>query len=174
MTKGTAEKSQAEAVRFDATCTPDVWLSGYGDWLAGGFAGCALSAGGRSSSAALSSVASAYRLIRADPRLRLARTAEDIRLAREAEDLAILLHFQSTAPFEHDVDLVEVFARLGVRIVGLAYNRRGLVCDGCEEPLRRRAESIRAPGRRGDEPTPPARRSLPHGPALVSRCAGGL
>lgn len=119
---------------FDATCTPDVWLAGYPDWLEGGFAGCALSCGGSSSAQAIASVGRAYRLIRSDPRLTLASTARDIRDARATGRLAVLLHFQGTEPLEHDVNLVEVFWRLGVRIMQLAYNRRGLVCDGCEVP----------------------------------------
>jgi membrane dipeptidase len=46
----------------------------------------------------------------------------------------LILHFQGTEALEYEPGLLEVWWRLGVRVVQLAYNRRNPFCDGCEEP----------------------------------------
>jgi membrane dipeptidase len=74
------------------------------------------------------------RLIRESPTLRLATSAGDIRSAKAEGQLAVGLHFQGVEALEYDLDLPEVFWRLGVRVIQLAYNRRNPFCDGCEEP----------------------------------------
>jgi membrane dipeptidase len=124
-----------DAVIIDGTCPGDTWRASYQDWIDGGFAGCVLSVGGTAScSETCAGVGEVYLVIREDPRLVLALTADDVHRAHETGRLAVLLHFQGTQELGEDPNLVEVFYRLGVRIMGLAYNRRGLVCDGCEVP----------------------------------------
>jgi membrane dipeptidase len=65
--------------------------------------------------------------------LTLAMTAGDIELAKREGRLAIVLHFQGGAPLEYDPHLVEVFYRLGVRVIQLTYNERNPLGDGCTE-----------------------------------------
>jgi len=60
-------------------------------------------------------------------------TVQDIYRAKEERKLAVILQFQNTIPIEHDVRLLEVWYKLGVRIVELTYNERNLVGDGCME-----------------------------------------
>lgn len=60
-------------------------------------------------------------------------TAEAILAAKRKGLLAVGLHFQGTDPFEGSVELVELFAGLGIRHVLLAYNQKNLVGDGCVE-----------------------------------------
>ena len=60
-------------------------------------------------------------------------TVEDILEAKERDKLAVILQFQNSLPIEHDVRLLEVWYKLGVRIVQLTYNPRNLVGDGCAE-----------------------------------------
>ncbi|MBI4279588.1 MAG: membrane dipeptidase [Armatimonadetes bacterium] len=67
-------------------------------------------------------------------RIRLATRAKDIDDAKAEGRCAIVFHFQNTRPFEGDTRLVRVFKDLGVRVVGLTYNERNLVGDGCTEP----------------------------------------
>ncbi len=123
------------ALIIDGTCPGETWQARYQDWIDGGFSACALSVGGSGSgSQAMTGLAGVYRTIREDPRLVLALSADDIRRAHASGQLAVLLHFQGTQELGYDPGLVEVFWRLGLRIMGLAYNRRGPVCDGCEEP----------------------------------------
>jgi membrane dipeptidase len=57
----------------------------------------------------------------------------DVRRAKRRGRLGIVFHFQNTLPFERDPELVELYYRLGVRVVQLTYNARNWVGDGCEE-----------------------------------------
>lgn len=124
-----------EMLTIDGTCPGVTWRQNYEQWIEGGVTACALSIGGTNSARdGLSAIASAYRLIREDPRLALALNGDDIRRAHRDGKLAVYLQFQGTQELEYEPDLVEIFWNLGVRVTGLAYNRRGIVCDGCEEP----------------------------------------
>lgn len=123
-----------DALIIDATCPPDLWVPGYADWLDGGFSACALSVGGGTVGGAVAALGAAYRMVRNDPRLTQVQSAQDIREAHRSGRLGVLLHFQSTRALDYEPDLVEVYQRLGVRMMGLAYNRRNPLCDGCEEP----------------------------------------
>lgn len=60
-------------------------------------------------------------------------TADQIIAAKQAGKLAVGLHFQGTDPFEGSVELVEVFAELGIRHALIAYNQKNLAGDGCVE-----------------------------------------
>lgn len=60
-------------------------------------------------------------------------TVEDILEAHKSQKLAVVLQFQNTSPIEHDVRLLEVWYKLGVRVMELTYSQRNLVGDGCDE-----------------------------------------
>jgi membrane dipeptidase len=59
--------------------------------------------------------------------------ARDFAIAKKTKRLAILYGFQDATPFGEDLDRLDVFHNLGLRIVQLTYNRRNLVGDGCLE-----------------------------------------
>lgn len=61
-------------------------------------------------------------------------TADDIDVARAAGKLAVSFNFQGSGPFANDPNLIEIYARLGVKIVILNYNSRNALGDGCQEP----------------------------------------
>jgi len=61
------------------------------------------------------------------------RSIDDVDLAQKEGKLAITLNFQGTNVLANDVNLVEVFYRLGVRHMLMAYNQKNLVGDGCAE-----------------------------------------
>jgi membrane dipeptidase len=83
------------------------------------------------------------RLLSTRPDLLHVRSASDIRQAEAHGKLGILFHFQGTAPFEADFDLVEAYQTLGLRMVMLTYNVKNLVGDGCEnERMRDLAASV--------------------------------
>jgi membrane dipeptidase len=63
----------------------------------------------------------------------LATSARDIEAAKASGRIAIVLHFQGGTPLEYDVNLVEAFYRLGVRVIQLTYNERNPLGDGCTE-----------------------------------------
>jgi membrane dipeptidase len=58
----------------------------------------------------------------------------DIHAARAAGKLGLLYDFQDTSPLEGDAARVATFSALGVKVMQLTYNRRGLSGDGCLEP----------------------------------------
>lgn len=61
------------------------------------------------------------------------RTAADIERARHEAKPGIILGWQNISPIEDDLERLEAFHALGVRIVQLAYNVRNLVANGCFE-----------------------------------------
>jgi membrane dipeptidase len=65
--------------------------------------------------------------------LQILRHAADIERAHRDHTYGIILDFQNTTPFGDDLDRVEYFHNLGVRMVQLTYNLRNLVGDGCTE-----------------------------------------
>nr|WP_246211392.1 membrane dipeptidase [Phytoactinopolyspora alkaliphila] len=84
---------------------------------------------------AVSLLGRAHRFIRERPdELVQVTSVEQIRQAKRDGRLAVVSQFQGTHALEYDVDLVEVFWRLGVRVMQLTYNQRSPVGDGCEEP----------------------------------------
>jgi len=63
----------------------------------------------------------------------IVRRAEEIERVHRAGRHGILLDFQNTTPIGEDLDRVQHFYNLGVRMVQLTYNLRNLVGDGCTE-----------------------------------------
>ncbi|MGH8124187.1 MAG: dipeptidase [Rudaea sp.] len=67
-------------------------------------------------------------------RLMQVRSAADLESARCSVRLGLIYGFQDATPMGEDLDRVDTFRELGVRIFQLTYNRRNLVGDGCLEP----------------------------------------
>jgi membrane dipeptidase len=63
--------------------------------------------------------------------------AGDLERARRENKYAILIGFQGAEPIGREFHLLAVFWRLGLRILGLTYNQRNLLGDGCLEPENR-------------------------------------
>jgi len=63
----------------------------------------------------------------------LVDTFADVERAKLEDKLAIVLHFQGTNPVEGDVKMIEIYHRLGIRHMLMAYNMKNLVGDGCLE-----------------------------------------
>jgi membrane dipeptidase len=64
----------------------------------------------------------------------IARRKADIAAAKASKRTALALGFQDSAPFGADLDRVDMFHDLGLRICQPTYNRRNLMGDGCLEP----------------------------------------
>lgn len=67
-----------------------------------------------------------------DKILHVTRVGDVARAKREGK-LGIIFHFQNTQPLERNPGLVEVYYRLGVRMIQLTYNLKNWVGDGCDE-----------------------------------------
>ena len=63
----------------------------------------------------------------------LVNTVDDIHRARNERKLAVGFHFQGSVPVGRDLSMVEVFYKLGIRHMLLAYNQKNFVADGCHE-----------------------------------------
>ena len=63
----------------------------------------------------------------------LVESVEDIERAKAGGKLAVGFHFQETNPLEGSLAMIEVYYRLGIRHMLLAYNQKNRVGDGCAE-----------------------------------------
>lgn len=66
--------------------------------------------------------------------LSVVRRHADIARAKKEGTLGLILGFQNTEMVERDLARLDVFHRLGVRIIQLTYNDRNIIGDGCLEP----------------------------------------
>jgi membrane dipeptidase len=64
----------------------------------------------------------------------IVRKREDITQAKKNRKIGIMPGFQYTSFLEEDPSRIETFRQLGVRIMQVTYNNRGLFGDGCLEP----------------------------------------
>jgi len=67
-------------------------------------------------------------------KIRLARSVADIRAAKAAGDTAIIIHFQGADPIEDELDFIDIFHAVGLRVMQVTYNLRNRLGDGCFEP----------------------------------------
>jgi membrane dipeptidase len=125
----------SDAIVIDGTCPGEHWREAFSTWSSGGASACVVSVASlEGCRETLDRLGEVFRLVNQTEELCLATDAGAIRAAKRDGKLAVVLHFQGTGPFEDDLGLAEIYARLGVRVVQLAYNVRALAADGCEEP----------------------------------------
>ncbi|CAH1670585.1 MAG: membrane dipeptidase [Chelatococcus sp.] len=67
------------------------------------------------------------------PALRIGLNAEDAREAKAAGQIAMYMHWQGIGPLGGDLDLLDAFHALGLRVVQPTYQYRNLAGDGCGE-----------------------------------------
>lgn len=60
-------------------------------------------------------------------------SVDDIHRARAEGRTAIIMGFQDTKPIENELKLIDIFYRLGIRIIQLTYQYRNFVGGGCGE-----------------------------------------
>lgn len=99
---------------------------------------CGTFSGGHRLSTAFESatrkIANAQAIISACPDdLLLVREAADIERAHAEGKHGIVIDFQNTVPLVDDLDRINLFHGLGLRMVQLTYNLQNLVGDGCTE-----------------------------------------
>ena len=63
----------------------------------------------------------------------IVREQTDLDRAKESKKIGVILGFQHPQPIESDLKRLATFRRLGVRVMQLTYNNRGLFGDGCLE-----------------------------------------
>jgi membrane dipeptidase len=62
-----------------------------------------------------------------------ATTMDDVKRAKDEGKVAYVFTFQNTHPLETKIELLDVFHKLGVRMIQITYNEKNLVGDGCGE-----------------------------------------
>jgi membrane dipeptidase len=83
---------------------------------------------------AIKRIASVRARVLADPgSYVLVETADDALAAKAAGKLAIGLHFEGTRLFERNIEMIEVYYKLGIRHCLLAFNQANSVGGGCAE-----------------------------------------
>lgn len=65
--------------------------------------------------------------------VRIARTTQDIYDIKKEGGTAIIVGFQSGDPIEQNLNYLDTFYHLGLRIFQLTYQRRNYIADGCGE-----------------------------------------
>lgn len=131
----TSARLHSDSIVIDGTCPGEHWREAFSTWSAGGASACVVSVASlEGCRETLDRIGEVYRLVSQTDQLCLATDTAAIRAAKRDGKLAAILHFQGTGPFEDDLGLAEIYWRLGVRVVQLAYNVRALAADGCEEP----------------------------------------
>jgi len=62
------------------------------------------------------------------------RRFADLERAKREGKVGLVYTFQETSPIGEDLDRIDLFQALGVRVIQLTHNKRNLVGDGCMEP----------------------------------------
>src|SRR5688500_18908426 len=75
-----------------------------------------------------------YEVARRDPKVSIVRTGADSERAKAEGKLGAILGTQNSRFLGTELVLVEMFARLGIRVVQLTYNERNFAGDGWMEP----------------------------------------
>ena len=129
------EAVHREAIVIDATCPLANREESIDEWIRGGATAIAPSLNAADGiDGAIRSIGRWLARIAAHPDKFIHVTrAADITAAKDQGRLGIIFHFQDTDPVVDNLELLAVYARLGVRMVQLTYNRKNRVGDGCEE-----------------------------------------
>ena len=122
------------SIVIDGTC-PLLRRREFVDWyIEGGVTACCPTVGSTApAEETLRNLGAWHRFIAARNDLALVRDTGDIARAKNERKLGLIFHFQGADPIENDLDLVEAYHAIGVRMVQLTYNVRNRVGDGCEE-----------------------------------------
>lgn len=78
-------------------------------------------------------IANTYGYKYRDSKLKLALRAEDLKKAKREGKVLLMIGTQNASPIEHDIGLLPILYDLGLRAMGLTYNHRNLLGDGCLE-----------------------------------------
>jgi membrane dipeptidase len=130
-----AEALHERAIVIDAVCPlmrqPDHW----NEWIAGGTTmAIPTIASTEDSQSAFGKIALWLQWLREyRDKITFVSRAGDIARAKKERKLGVTFHFQDTLPLDRSVGLVEVYQRLGVRMIQLCYNQKNFVGDGCSE-----------------------------------------
>ena len=125
-----------KSIIIDATCPLAIEADYWQNWKQGGVTAIAPTVGGPIGNTAetLQRLCNwLVKMSRNRDQMLLVTSVDDIYKAKEEQKLGIILHFQGTGPFEANVNNIEMFYALGLRMVQLTYNVQDRVGTGCAE-----------------------------------------
>ena len=124
-----------DAIVIDATCPLLQDPKYLADYKAGGVTALCPTVGSVEGAAeGFKNVAKWLRLIRERDDLILIERATDFETAKRNGQIGIIIHFQGADPIEADLDLLDGYHAMGLRMQQLCYNVKNRIGDGCEEP----------------------------------------
>jgi len=83
---------------------------------------------------ALRSIAYFYKIIKErENELLQVRNVEHFYQAKKEKKIGIVLAFQSTMPIEFNINLIDIYQKLGIKMILIAYNTKNVFGDGCGE-----------------------------------------
>ncbi|HUV60214.1 MAG TPA: dipeptidase [Desulfatiglandales bacterium] len=82
---------------------------------------------------AVNQIVAFYEKFENNDKLLFITQVDDIYRAKKEGKVGVGFHFQNSRPVEYDTRLLDVFYRLGVRVIQLTYNEKNMVGDGCTE-----------------------------------------
>jgi len=134
MNSDSSHTLHASSIVIDGTC-PLLRRREYVDWyIEGGVTACCPTVGSTApAEETLRNLGAWKRFIASRGDLAQVFTTEDIARGKTQGRLGLIFHFQGADPIENDLNLIEAYQALGVRMVQLTYNVRNRVGDGCEE-----------------------------------------
>ncbi len=77
-----------------------------------------------------------HREVAENERFEMVTSAEDIRRCKREGKVGGILAIEGAEALGTDIKLLDVFYRLGVRMMGLAHNRRNYFCDGTQHHIK--------------------------------------
>ncbi|MGE0719528.1 MAG: dipeptidase [Alphaproteobacteria bacterium] len=124
----------SDAIVIDATC-PLLRRKSYIElYRKGGHTAVCPTVGSSGDSAeTFANVAGWLAFVRQRDDLLLVRKAADIEEAKRTGKLGIIIHFQGGDPVEANLDLLDGYHAMGLRMLQLTYNVKNRIGDGCEE-----------------------------------------
>ncbi len=82
---------------------------------------------------AINEIAAFYARFKSDDKMLFVTRVDDIYKAKKEGKVGVGFHFQNSRPVEYDLNLIDIFYQLGVRVIQLTYNEKNMVGDGCTE-----------------------------------------
>ena len=130
----TAAEIYADSIVIDATC-PLLRRKSYIDlYKKGGLTAiCPTVGSSGDASETFKNVAGWLSFVRGRDDLMLVKRASDIEAAKRDGKLGIIIHFQGGDPIEADLNLLDGYHAMGLRMLQLTYNVKNRIGDGCEE-----------------------------------------
>lgn len=82
---------------------------------------------------ALRQVESLYSDLEESSEFMLIKNKKDLQIALKQDKIGVIIAMEGAEPIESGIDLLHLFYRLGVRILGLTWNQRNKLADGIDE-----------------------------------------